>query len=458
MSYQTGVVNECDLIISGALIVTADEAGTVISGSVAIKDGFIVGLGPDGVVAGRYRADRAIDAAGAVVHPGFIDAHMHISQYTARSALPALERAGKTMGHWKARISTADEVASARLAILDLFRAGYTGFVDPGTVYDPDAVAETASQAGIRAWLTDPYVADLGHELAASYPELFGGGFLERWPRTTDEAKSRVGGQLFRNKEDGLVRGFVGLYGEASDSSELYRHAVEVARSGGVTVQEHLGYRQAGAISKEQRHGRTTVQRLADAELLDEHTSFVHMNRVTAADADLLVHAGASLVWCPYGQMQALSRPGAQPRMPELWRRGLPVGIGSDIARIGNLDVLGTLAVSASTMAGDAARPAEVLQMRCSGAARTVGARDLGELRVGLRADLVIRWPAASQALGADTDLETGVLGARGSVRTVIVNGAVVLDEDQPTRFDAGETVTHARASALRLRESIGLA
>ncbi|SPT59115.1 amidohydrolase family protein [Actinomadura madurae] len=456
MTSQADGADECDLVITGALIVTADEAGTVLPGSVAVKDGRIAGLGPDGTIAARYRAGRAIRADGAVLHPGFVDAHMHINQYAARSALPALERAGKTMGHWKARITTADEVASARLAVLDLLRSGHTGFVDPGTVYEPDAVAETASQAGVRAWLTDPYVADRGHDLAASHPELFGGGFLRRWPRTTDEAMARVGGQLFRNRDDGLVQGFVGLYGEASDSPELYRYAAEVARDNGVTVQEHLGYTQSRYIAEEKRYGRTPVQRLADAGLLGEHTSFVHMNRVTAADADLLVRAGASLVWCPYGQMQALSRPDAEPRMPELWRRGTPVGIGSDIARAGGLDALGTLAVSASTMAGDAVRPAEVLRMRGAGAARTVGARGLGEIRPGHRADLVLRWPAASEALGADAALETGVLGACGSVRTVIVDGAVVFEDGRPTRFDAADAVRHARASVRRLLESIG--
>ncbi|MCP9953545.1 amidohydrolase family protein [Actinomadura madurae] len=265
MTSQADGADGCDLLITGALIVTADEAGTVLPGSVAVKDGRIAGLGPDGTIAARYRAGRAIRADGAVLHPGFVDAHMHINQYAARSALPALERAGKTMGHWKARITTADEVASARLAVLDLLRSGHTGFVDPGTVYEPDAVAETASHAGVRAWLTDPYVADRGHDLAASHPELFGGGFLRRWPRTTDEAMARVGGQLFRNREDGLVRGFVGLYGEASDSPELYRYAAEVARDNGVTVQEHLGYTQSRYIAEEKRYGRTPVQRLADA-------------------------------------------------------------------------------------------------------------------------------------------------------------------------------------------------
>jgi cytosine/adenosine deaminase-related metal-dependent hydrolase len=447
----------CDLIVSGARVVTADDDGTVVTGSVAVRTGIILGLGPDGEIAARYRAARTIDAGGAILHPGFIDAHLHISQYTARTVLPLLARRGRTMGHWKARIRTADEVASARLAILDLFRAGYTGFVDPGTVYEPDAVAETAAGAGIRSWLTDPYVADRVDDVAAAYPDLFGGGFLRRWPAGTDQAKARVGGQLFRNGANGLVRGYVGLYGEASDSPELYRYAVGVARAAGVTVQEHLGYTPGRLAADEARYGTTAIQRLADAGLLDERTSFVHLNRVTAKDADLLAGAGTSIVWCPYGQMQALAQPGAQPRMPELWRRGLPVGLGTDIPRITNVDGLGTLAVSASTVTADAASPAEVLRMRCAGAARTMGAHDLGTIRPGHRADMVIRWPAASEDLGADVDVEVGVLGAGRSVRTVVVDGRVVFEDGHPTGFDETDAVLAARASARGLIEAVGL-
>ncbi|WP_372506861.1 amidohydrolase family protein [Actinomadura madurae] len=247
-----------------------------------------------------------------------------------------------------------------------------------------------------------------------------------------------------------------GCTGEASDSPELYRYAAEVARDNGVTVQEHLGYTQSRYIAEEKRYGRTPVQRLADAGLLGEHTSFVHMNRVTAADADLLVRAGASLVWCPYGQMQALSRPDAEPRMPELWHRGTPVGIGSDIARAGGLDALGTLAVSASTMAGDAVRPAEVLRMR--GARRGPHGRRPRPRRDPARPPRRPRPAVAGRLRGPGGRRRTGDGRPRrvriGPHRDRRRRGR--LRGRPPTRFDAADAVRHARASVRRLLKSIG--
>ncbi|MCQ0019015.1 amidohydrolase family protein [Actinomadura madurae] len=381
---------------------------------------------------------------------------MHINQYAARSALPALERAGKTMGHWKARITTADEVASARLAVLDLLRSGHTGFVDPGTVYEPDAVAETASHAGVRAWLTDPYVADRGHDLAASHPELFGGGFLRRWPRTTDEAMARVGGQLFRNREDGLVRGFVGLYGEASDSPELYRYAAEVARDNGVTVQEHLGYTQSRYIAEEKRYGRTprpAARRRRPARrahLVRPHEPGHRRGRRPAGPRGgiaRVVPVRADAGALPAGRRAADARTVA-PRDPGRHRQRHRAG--------GGLDALGTLAVSASTMAGDAVRPAEVLRMR--GARRGPHGRRPRPRRDPARPPRRPRPAVAGRLRGPGGRRRTGDGRPRrvriGPHRDRRRRGR--LRGRPPTRFDAADAVRHARASVRRLLKSIG--
>jgi hypothetical protein len=52
------------------------------------------------------------------------------------------------MGHWKAELRPEDEHASASLASIDYLRCGFTGFVDPGTIFEPDAVARGRG----RAW------------------------------------------------------------------------------------------------------------------------------------------------------------------------------------------------------------------------------------------------------------------------------------------------------------------
>jgi adenine deaminase len=59
-----------DLLLTSARIIDV-FCGQVVSGSIAIADGIIIGLGD-------YEAERTVDLQGRFVAPGFIDSHVHI--------------------------------------------------------------------------------------------------------------------------------------------------------------------------------------------------------------------------------------------------------------------------------------------------------------------------------------------------------------------------------------------
>ncbi|RWC00358.1 MAG: hypothetical protein EOQ57_17360 [Mesorhizobium sp.] len=456
----TNEPQRCDLIVHNATILTVDADDHVVeSGALAVRDGRIVALGRQEKIFASYTSDQLFDAAGGAVHPGFIDAHVHVSQYTARSVLPLMEGTSVTMGHWKGALTPQDEHASALLAALDYLQCGYTGFVDPGTVFEPDAVAAVADEAGIRIWLTDPYVADRGEALVADLPELVSESFLARWPRNTDEALKRLGSQLFRNRNpDGLVKAFVGLYGEATDSPELCQAALSVARDNGVRLQEHLGYLPAFQLKREKALGRPLLRWFEERGSLDSHVTFVHMNLVRDDEISLLGKYGVRVVWCPWGQLQMLGKEGTQARMADLHRAGVAVGIASDIPRVADFDALGTLAVSAAAASGRPAMPREVLRMRTLGAAATIGADgELGSLEVGKRADFVVRCASASVNFGFDPGLELAVIGGRRTVNAVFVGGRQIVDHGEILSLDDGAVIGAAHCSARALASRIGL-
>lgn len=450
----------CDLLIRNAAILTVNSNDEVIEGgAVAITGARIVSVGTEEDVLARYRPARLIDACGGVVHPGFIDAHVHLSQYTSRSVLSRMEGTTKTMGDWKSALTPEDEHASAAFAALDYLRSGYTGFVDPGTVFEPDAVAAVAEELGIRIWLTDPYVADLGPALARKHPELASPAFLARWPKNHDEALQRLGSQLFRNRTpDGLVRAFIGLYGEGTDSDELARAAIEVAKRNGVRMQKHLGYSPAVYRADEAELGGSMLRHLSHTGLLSNVVTFIHMNVVHADDVQLLASQDVRIVWCPYGQLQMIGRSGAEGRMVELSRAGVHVGIGSDIPRITHVQSLGTLATACAAATGIPVSAREILRMRTLGSAASVGAdATVGSIEVGKYADLVIRRADASEHLGLDRSLEFGVIAGTDSVTALMVNGRMVVENGQLLTADAPSIVARAHASARRLVDRINL-
>jgi len=67
---------KADLIIYNAKIYTPDSVGNRAN-CIAVKKGIIIGIGTDAHIRSRYWAPESINAAGAVVYPGFTDAHAH---------------------------------------------------------------------------------------------------------------------------------------------------------------------------------------------------------------------------------------------------------------------------------------------------------------------------------------------------------------------------------------------
>jgi 2-polyprenyl-3-methyl-5-hydroxy-6-metoxy-1,4-benzoquinol methylase len=67
-----------DLLVLGGAVLTLDAADTVYpAGAVAVRDGRIVAVGPRSRLVRRFRARRAIEAAGQLVLPGLVNAHTH---------------------------------------------------------------------------------------------------------------------------------------------------------------------------------------------------------------------------------------------------------------------------------------------------------------------------------------------------------------------------------------------
>src|SRR5207247_1475368 len=142
---------------------------------------------------------------------------------------------------WKAALRDDDEYASSALACLDLIRNGYTSFVDPGTAFTPDAVAAAAEAVGMRGWLADPYLWDQ-RDIMDQMPRLVSPSLEARTPFDLDRALRILGTQLHRNRQEGLVRGYVALYGLGTASDELERAAKDCAARYGVAFMQHLGF------------------------------------------------------------------------------------------------------------------------------------------------------------------------------------------------------------------------
>src|SRR6186997_1928566 len=70
-------VGERSMLITNATIVTMNDAFDIVEGDVLVREGRIAAVG---TLAARTRDNTTIDAAGALVLPGFIQTHIHLCQ------------------------------------------------------------------------------------------------------------------------------------------------------------------------------------------------------------------------------------------------------------------------------------------------------------------------------------------------------------------------------------------
>ncbi len=453
MPDRTGDVERCDLLVRNATVITMDEKRRVFrAGAVAVTGHTIVDVGPDRELSARYRALRAIDAGGAAVHPGFIDAHLHVVHISSRGIFGDVIAAAServTFADWKASVTPEDERAATAHACVELLRNGFTAFVEPGTVFDNDAVAEAAQTAGVRALLSGCYLWDQAKVLE-QFPALRSRALLERAPPSTARCLEGLGSELHRNRAPaGLVRGHVSVYGLGTASDELLREGKALADAHGVAFHQHEGYVPSMSSFDEARLGRSRIAHLQDLGVLDGSSTLVHLNVLDDADADRLVGSGASAVWCPVAYLKLGLGDTVRSRHPELKQRGVNVALGLDGAGDCSTGDAAHVAQLVAKHAGAFVSAGDVLEMKTIGAARSAKIDALaGSIEVGKRADLVVCSSAASEAWpGVDHIAQLALLHRTDAVDSVIVNGEIVMKNGRSTRLDEVAVFADARES-----------
>src|SRR3989304_1866083 len=75
---------KADTLIQDGILVTVDPQNRVFRGSVAIKDGNILAVGPTDEVKKKHSGEKVIEARDMIVMPGFLNMHNHIASSLIR--------------------------------------------------------------------------------------------------------------------------------------------------------------------------------------------------------------------------------------------------------------------------------------------------------------------------------------------------------------------------------------
>ncbi len=449
----------CDILICNGQLVTMDAARTIHSaGAVAVTGSRIVEVGPDTELRARYDAEETIDAEGAIVHPGFIDAHNHIVHTTCRGVFGNIHDVGASpikFADWKADVTPQDEADATAMAAVEMLHSGFTMFIEPGTLFSTAAAAQAVERVGMRALFAPPYLWDRRETLAAM-PGLESPRLMARAPVDRDRVLGLLDAELHRNQDpDALVRGFVFVYGVGTASPELLQAAHALSRANNLPLHLHAGYAPGEGEIYREVTGVSQLVHLHELGVLDQNTVIVHANLLDDDEEAAIRESGCQIVWSPISFFSLGIARTADFRMAERYRRGTPVSLGADGAMDCTPAATMLAAHSAARVCDDPLSPSALLEMQTINAAASAGLQaELGSLEPGKRADVVVRSPRAAGSYPANNPVHllALTLGA-GSVDSVLVNGKVVLRNGRSTRVNELEISKAVTASvAARVR------
>lgn len=453
----------CDILIYNGQILTMDPDRRIYRpGAVAIAGSRILEVGVDADLQQSFDARKKIDASGAIVHPGFIDAHNHIVHTSCRGIFGNIHDAGPlpiNFAEWKASVTDADETAATALAAIEMLRNGFTMFIEPGSLFSTEAGAEAVERVGLRSLFSPLYLWDRREPFDA-IPALASPSLMARAPIDHDRCIRQLDAELYRNNNsEALVRGYIFVYGEGTASPELLKAAHTCARSNNVPLHLHAGYLPQSAEHYHAGIGRRHLAHLQELGVLDEHTVIVHANALDAKEETVVHQTGCQIVWCPTAFFSLGITFSTKFKMSERYRRGIYVSLGTDGAFDCTPGETMLAAHYASQTYADPLSPGALLEMQTLNAAAAAGLdAELGSLEPGKRADIVVRSTGASEAYPDNNPVHALALRLRaGSVDTVLVNGEVVFSGGGSTRVDELEVYKTVSDSVIARAKRLGI-
>jgi len=420
----------------------AEGTGTEVQEDVciAITGQFIVKIGP----APEFEQDSAhqvIEASGQLALPGLVNTHAHTPMVLFRGLaedLPIERWFNDVIWPLEGRLTPEDAHWGALLALVEMIESGVTTVADHYLFMDE--VARAVEQAGIRAELGWTYFSSQGAQGLEQ-----GAAFAQDW----------------QGKAEGRIRTWMAPHAPYTCTDDTLRQTAALARSLGVGVHIHAAEDRQQTLSSLEGRGITPIAVLEQCGILEGRTLIAHGCGLLTEDIALLTpyrdHLGVAHAPATYLRLAMGLTP-----LRALKAAGIPVGLASDgVPSNGNFDPFEAMRLTAMLQKherGDAtAMPVlEVLKMASAGGAAALGrSHDLGTLSAGKLADLILLDLSGTQHQPLHNAPASVVYNARpGDVRTVVVDGRVLMLERKLLTLDKARIIQEANRAAKRLLRS----
>ncbi len=246
----------------------------------------------------------------------------------------------------------------------------------------------------------------------------------------------------------------VSFRGLNNSSDDLIERLVDVAERHDTMLQMHACFSYSTHDASIAKFGETEIARLARLGALGRRTLVAHAGWLEPDEMGLIRDSKTNVTVNPTSSMHNGYGVIKMGLIPEMLADGVNIALGSDHASSGSIDLVREMFLISCgfkevRLMPRVMPPETALEMVTINAATAIGrAADLGSIEVGKLADLVLFDADSPAWMPLYNPVSNLVYAASGAtVSTVVVNGAVVVDDSRLTGIDEEDLVSRVRGN-----------
>ncbi len=269
----------------------------------------------------RIEGEEIVEGKTLLVTPGLCDTHTHIGQQLLKGKV--LDADGiiwkDIMLPFESSLTSEKMSLNTRYALIEMIKGGTTSFIDAGSYY-MDSACEEIVKSGMRAAVTyssmddetlPPSILNNVEEVLEKNDDLY-----EKW----------------NNK--GLIQVYYSIRSLMSVSEKLIMEVAKHAKERDTMLQAHMNEYQKEVDYVIEKTGLPPYEYLDSLNVLDKNFIGAHSLILTEKEKEIIKNNDIKISQCPFSNSgKALAN------TPELLRKGIKIGIGSDGTAHGGLSL-----------------------------------------------------------------------------------------------------------------------
>jgi len=410
-------------LFKNATILQFDLDKNFLKGDVVVDGDTILQVSSNPIV--EHGFDRIIDCKNSILMPGFINAHTHSAMTLFRGIKDDVclqEWLFDNMIPLENQFENEDVYWGTMLAIAEQVRGGITSMQD--MYYRNEETARAAKTAKFRA------------NIGVSLDKTQHGNKEFKTDTEVDELFATI------VSSDGLVMPSVMSHAIYTQSQAFLERAVCTSARKHCPISIHLSETLTEVGECLTENNLTPPQYLESLGYLDRACTVYHGVHMDKDDIALLAQYSTNVVSCPSSNLKLGS--GIAPLFA-MQNAGINIALGTDGAASNNsLDMFKEMFLAATlqkAVLNDASilTAKQVLQMATKNGARAIGMPNIGEIKAGYKADIILVSTTEPHWHPHNNLLSHLVYSARSSdVVLTMINGTIVYDHGA---YHIGESI-----------------